>query len=51
MNNIPTTPHDSDEAYEWAQRARDRRLEKLERDRTASEFDWDPDEEDDDDEE
>lgn len=44
MNNI--APHDSDEAYEWAQRARDRRLEKLERERTASEFDWDPDEED-----
>jgi len=48
----PGIPLDSDEAYEWAQRSRDRRLEKLERRRTNDEYDWAPedDEELDDDE-
>lgn len=44
--NPYTGPQDSDEAYEWAQRARDRRLEKLERQRTNGDYDWDPDEDD-----
>jgi hypothetical protein len=34
-----------EDAHEYRQRSRDKRLEKLEQQRTSGEFDWDPDEE------
>jgi len=43
-------PIDTDEAYEWAQRRREERLARIERQRTNDDYDWDPDEDDDTDE-